>query len=124
MKLRMKPAEKWIEKMVDGEIVKFLIRALTPKEQTQLVDDFTVYEWDRTQRFSRLDIYPFRVTKLDKIVKDWNVTGEDGNPLPCTKENKELVYAFNVALIEWVFAEASKFDDQTSTMEQDKSKNS
>jgi len=124
MKLRMKPAEKWIEKTVDGEVAKFLIRALTPKEQTQLVDDFTVYEWDRTQRFSRLDIYPFRIAKLDKIIQEWNLTGEDGNPLPCTRENKELIYACNVALIEWVFAEAVKFDDQMSLVDKDRSKNS
>ena len=108
MKLRTKKREIRITERIGEEEATFVINPLTPKESASLLEAATVREWERNQRFEQVDFYLFKIMKIDKVIKSWgdDIEDEEGNPLLCTRENKELVYAYNPELIDRIMEKA------------------
>jgi len=111
MKLKTKATEQWI--VIDGENpgekAEFLIRPTTPKQVNTLIKQSTDHEWDKNQRFDDINFYKFKIKKIEQVIVDWKgIEDEEGNPLPCTNANKEIVYLYNTELIDKVLAEADK----------------
>ena len=103
MRLRTERIETWID--VDGdspeEMASFLVRPLTPKEITQLLDKATETEWDKGQRFKEANFYKYKVAKINKTILNWKgVEDENGNPIECNATNRELVYLNNPEFID------------------------
>ena len=117
MKLRTKKQVFQIpENPIDDSPV-FFVSPMTPKEVKIILDECSGHEWDQGQRFDTFDYYAFRIKKIDKIIGDWkNVEDENGNPLPCTLTNKEIVALYNTELIDKVLAQV---DALTKKMEVD-----
>jgi hypothetical protein len=103
MKLKTKKIEKWLEVERGSAKAEFLCTILTPKEASALLQETQRVTWDRNQRFTDPDYYKFKKKLIEKTIIDWKgIEDENGAVLPCTTENKELVYAFNPDIIDEV----------------------
>jgi len=125
MKLRTQKQEKTITVTHNGETATFTISYLTPKNRQDLVKQATVPSWDRNQRFEEVDFYLFKILKIDKAIIGWGdeICDEEGNKLPCTKENKEIVYAYNTELIDKVLEEVDQYGLLSARLQEDSEKN-
>lgn len=125
MKLRTKKTEFWITKKgKDGE-AKFLCYPPDSKESFNLVQDATETSFYRNQRFTDLQFYNLKIAKIKKAIIDWEgIEDEDGNPLPCTDTNKELLYKYNKDLIDEVLDEIDMKADVRYKEIKDQEKNS
>lgn len=111
MKLKTKAIEQWVtvEGNEPGEKVEFLVCPLTPKQISSIIRQSTEREWDKNQRFEDVNPYKFKIKKIDAVIRDWkNVEDEDGNPLECDLKNKEIVYIYNVEIIDKALSMAEK----------------
>ena len=126
MKLRTEAIERWITIEGDnpGEQAEFLVRPMNPKQLSSAVKQCEEVDWDKNQRFVEPNFYKFKIKKIDQTILDWKgVEDKDGVALPCTTVNKEIVYIYNVDLIDKVLAQADKMAEMQLKDEQDKEKN-
>lgn len=117
MKLKTKKIEKWLEVERGNAKAEFLCTILTPKEASNLLQETQRVTWDRNQRFTDPDYYKFKKKLIEKTIIDWKgIEDENGVVLPCTTENKELVYAYNPDIIDEVInkiqAETEKIGEE------------
>ena len=109
MKLRTKKIEQWITVNGDGEDEKaeILVKPLTPKETSEMLDKCKKVEWDRGQRFTEIDFFKFKLKKIFAVIIDWKgIQDEEGNELRCISANKEIVYLNNPELIDDILEKA------------------
>lgn len=100
------------------EEAHFYGHPLTPKEMTQLLKTSTEKHWEKNQRFEELNIYKYKLSKIQRIVQRWEgIEDENGKPLECTEGNKELVYLYNSPVIDNAL---EQFDDIGSTIQHEK----
>ena len=124
MKLRTSKTEIWINISYNGAEAKFLVSPATPKEDADILNHCYVTKWERNQRFTEPDIYLFKISKIDKVIIDWQgVEDDDGQPIDCTRKNKELVYLFNSELIDMVLDEATKISEDMAKQQELERKN-
>lgn len=124
MKLRTQKIEEWITITMGADTARVLIQPLTPKDTARLLEESTESEWERGQRFEKVNFYIFRVLKTDFVIRDWDVQDENGNPIPCTRPWKETVYQNNPTFIEKVLDKAEKLAEKVVAQEAELSKNS
>jgi len=102
----------------------FIINLLTSKESTDLLSESKIITWDKDQRFEEMDYYKFKISKIERIIKDWKgFEDENGKEFSCNNENKELMYAYQPELINWVFKEVKKIEDSELVLLEQDSKN-
>jgi len=107
LKIRTAKPRYWVNYDRDGDSARFLVSPLTPEELNALLEKRRVYEWDRNQRFEKLDVYGFRVDKICAVILDWEgVTGEDGSQLPCDREHKVKLFQHEPELMDWLQEQA------------------
>lgn len=124
IKLRTKKVEQWITKELDGDMAKFLVSPLSPKEASKLLKECRKFTWQKGQRFEDTDFYAFKIGKLDRTVKDWDgVLTEDGTALPCTRDNKILIYECNPEFIDSVLEDADELFEVFKESEEEKEAN-
>lgn len=109
MKLRTKCIEEWI--VVEGdnpdEKAEFLVHPLSPKETSAMLEKAKKNEWEKGQRFSEIDFYKFKLSKIYAVILDWRgIENEEGIPINCTNVNKEIVYLANPEFIDKVIEQA------------------
>lgn len=124
MKLRTQKIEEWITITMGTDTARVLIQPLTPKDTARLLEEATESEWERGQRFEKVNFYIFRVLKTDFVIRDWDVQDENGNAIPCTRPWKETVYQNNPTFIEKVLDKAEKLAEKVVAQEAELSKNS
>jgi len=108
MGLRSNKFSKWVEKNVGGDICRFDITFLTPKESLDLVEKHTKVKWERGQRFTDFDLMAFKLDKIDRVIKDWDVVADDGTKWPCDKKHKELAFYYNQPTIDDLLDESDR----------------
>jgi len=124
MKLRTKKADVWITEREGGGEAQFLIRPMTPKEDLDLLQACTRKAWDRGQRFDEPDYYLFKIEKIDRIIIDWKgIEDENGKSIPCTRENKEVVYLNNALFIDRVIERSTQIQLATTIAQEEERKN-
>jgi hypothetical protein len=124
MKLRTARKELWIPITLDGETAQVLIRPLNPKETQALLAQATDSEWERNQRFEKTNFYTYRILKIDAVIREWkDVVDEQGAPIPCTRENKEVIYLNNPGFIEKILDEADKLSERIKDERTEQEKN-
>lgn len=106
-----------------GEVLaKFWVMPMTPTEIDRMLDEYRYYEWDappasnrkerrsaqlNKQRFERYKNIEFVHARIKRTIEDWSdIVDENGKPIPCTDENKILVYELNPDVINYVLSEA------------------
>lgn len=109
MKLKTQKFEEWITETVGEDEAKFLVSPMTPKEDFELIEKCRRKEWDRNQRFETTDFYQFKISKVNRVIRDWSgIENENGEPLECSRFNKEIIYLHNSDLIDRVLDRADK----------------
>jgi hypothetical protein len=90
----------------DGECM-FKLGLLNAKETYKLVDGCYEYVWDKpatggaAQRFDKPNWYKMKAGKIKKLILDWKgVLDEDGNSVPFTQENVEILFLENQLFID------------------------
>jgi len=100
----------------EGEILAtFIVRPLTPTRMKKVLSHHKIVEWDspakdeKKERFESYDFLGITFDRVRKTIIDWEgILDEKGNPLPCTDENKLLVFELNIEIINYVLVEAAK----------------
>jgi hypothetical protein len=125
MRLKTKKNEVWITEEDDlGGKARFLVSPMTPKEELELLDKCKEREWDRNQRFESPNLYQFRISKIRKVILDWEgVEDEDGKPIEYNKFNVELVYLHNSDLIDKVLAQTDALGKEKELEQEEQAKN-
>ena len=124
MRLRTKKYEEWVTESFEGSEARFLVSPMTPKEDFELIEKCRRKEWDRNQRFETTDFYQFKISKITQVIKDWDgIEDENGNPIECSRYNKELVYLHNPDLIDRVVEKADKIARLRAQEEEEREKN-
>lgn len=109
MKLKLEKRVVEIVREIEGETIKFKVALLTQKESNKILEGCVKHEWDRGQRFDKIDYYKFSVDKIDKMIVDWEgLEDKDGRALECNKTNKEVVFCYYSDLINSVLDEADR----------------
>ena len=107
LKVRTTKPQYWIDYDRDGGSARFLVSPLTPEELNSLLEKRRSYEWDRNQRFEKLDVYGFRLDKVSAVVLDWEgLTDESGKDLPCDREHKVMLFQHEPELVDWLQEQA------------------
>ena len=105
------------EYCVTEDGAKFYGCPLNPKEVTQLMNKATKKEWDKGQRFVDVEIYKFKIAKINKVIWRWEgVTDHKGMALECNDANREIVYLYNAEKIDKVL---DKFDELSKVLDED-----
>ena len=109
----------------------FKCHILSTAEVAKMAESSTIHVWDSPkkrgpkQRFDKLDLAVFHADKIDRIIIDWEgILDPDGNPLPCTRENKLLLEEVNPEIVEYVLDEVDKLADFLDKEEEAELKNS
>lgn len=124
MKLRTKKSDTWLDIEFNDEIISVLVNPMTSKEEMDLMKKSTKYNWERNQRFEELQPYKWKIDRIDYIIKDWkNVTDEAGNPIPCDRAYKELVFLHNPEFINKILEEVEKITEQVKINTESEIKN-
>lgn len=108
MKLRTEKKTHTVEICKKEETGIFEVSPMTPRETDKLLKKFTTHEKHKGQVMPVTDFVGFMVAKTKKVISGWNIEDENGNPLDCTDENKELIYMLNPSVISKVIEEADK----------------
>ena len=108
MKLRTKHIEEWIViEDENGDKAEILVKPLTPKESSEMLEKSRKTEWDRGQRFTDVDFYKYKIKKIFATILDWKgVEDEEGHPIRCINANKEKVYLSNPEFIDNILEKA------------------
>lgn len=107
MKLRTKRYEEWVTIEYAGSVCEVLVAPLNPADRDKMLDSNTKHEWDQGQRFDRVDVISYTYDKIDKVIQDWKgPEDQDGNPLPCTRDNKIALYLYETDFIDLVLNKA------------------
>ena len=113
MKLKTKRTKQCVEVRRGDEVAKFWGHPLTPKETTYFLNHCIDKEWEKNQRFESVNLYKYKMDKIDRVIDEWEGIGdENGTPLECTRENKEIIYLFNPDVIDEAL---EKFDKLSKT---------
>lgn len=124
MKLRTEKETAIIEKIDGKDKAIFYVNLLTPKEQAKLVDQILSTRGKRNQETDSESLYKLKIARLDKTIFDWEgVEDMDGNPIECTRQNKEIIYNYNRDLIDEVLDEADRLSDVRNARKEDERKN-
>jgi hypothetical protein len=126
MRLRTSYKEQWIEieGEVPGEKAEFLVRPMTPRQINALIKQSTESEWEKNQRFTDINFYKFKIKKINLIIQDWKgIEDENGTPMECDLKNKEIIYIYNVDLIDKVLDMADKLAEIHLKEQEDIEKN-
>jgi hypothetical protein len=124
MKLKTKKQTAWIEITKDGLTARFLVSPLTFKENMDILNASKIKEWENNQRFESTDLFKFRVETVVKTIMDWEyIEDEEGNPIPCTKENKEMFYTYNATLAEEVLVKTQELAEDMFKQKEEERKN-
>lgn len=125
MKLRTAKKTLWITKTNGNETAEFHCEILTPRENLQIIDEVRKATRNRTGDLDGDALYRAKILRIDRTIIDWNgIEDENGNPLPCTSKNKELVYNFNRDLIDEILDEVDTQADIRNAEREDELKNS
>jgi len=109
MKLRTERTTEKVTIERGGESSVFYGFPLTPKETNKFLRESMHVSWERNQRFEELDMYKFKVKKLQRVIEDWEgVEDQDGLPMKCTSGNIEIVYLFNPEVMDEVLDKFEK----------------
>lgn len=102
MKVKTRKHDQWITVTYKGEDVQFLVAPMTPKETDVLLQKHTKKEWERNQRFERMDLYGFKIDKIDLVIRDWKgLEDEEGKEYLCSgKDAKVLLFHYEPELID------------------------
>jgi len=103
---------------------------LTPTELKDMMQQHRKVEWDsptrvgRKERFIDYDFLNITFDRIDKIIVGWeDVVDEEGNPLPCDREHKLLVYEYNPGVINDVIEAADRITIEADKHEKEAEKN-
>ncbi|HQM30618.1 MAG TPA: hypothetical protein PLR20_14820 [Syntrophales bacterium] len=125
MKLRTKKEPVWITiKEGEGE-AKVQVVPMSPKDAHEVLELAHEVEWDQGQRFKNVNLYRFKISKIKKCILDWKgIEDEDGKPILCTDENKEILYVCNPAFIDRILDEVDALSELEGKRLEDLIKNS
>lgn len=118
MKLRTKKIEVWIyidenynisEKKPKGDYGKVLITPLNPEEINDLYNECMNYTWENEQRIPDPNyLYNYRISKIKKIIQEWNFKDKKDKFIECTNENKIIIFLNNPEVIDNVLIYSDK----------------
>ena len=125
MKLNTKKIEEWITIKSGNEECQFLVSPMTAKESFALINKSVDTKWQKGQQIKDPDFYKMKIHRVNQVIRDWKgIEDEDGNPIPCNKESRELIYSLNSALIDLVLEEAERIGDVLQQQGEEELKNS
>ena len=116
----------------EGEdLATFDIKILEPAEFEKIINKHRKIEWDsptkrvKKERFETPKFAAISEERFVEMVQDWDgILDPDGQPLPCTKANKQTVYKHNPGLVEWIFAKADEISNLEISKYKEEEKNS
>ena len=101
----------------EGKIT-FICSIVDPKTFNKIILDNEVTEWDapkgqkRKERFKDHDFYGVTIDKIDIMIVDWRgVLDEKNNPVPCTREMKEILFNTYPDIIQEVMDEVDAISE-------------
>jgi len=112
----------------------FVCRQPSPRDFTRITDANTTYEWDSPpgtkrqrmqgqQRFSKINHEGFMDDKVDFLIVAWGVQDDEGNAIPCTRENKIMFDKARPDVTKWLFEKLDDLaDDEKEEKEEDEGK--
>lgn len=125
LKVRTSKRQTWLTYERDGESARFLVSPLTPDEFMKLMEKRRGYEWERNQRFEKMDLFGAKLDKIVAVILDWEgVTDESGKALPCDREQKLALYQHESEMIDWVLAQVDALGGQRIEERETERKNS
>jgi len=125
MKLRTKSQVVRIPITRGGETCYFFGEPINPKQMSKLLEKATDVIWEKGQRFSDLNLYRYKISKISIGIKGWeDVLDDDGNPIPFTPENLEIVYLNNPDIIDEVLEKLDNISKMKQIEEENELKNS
>jgi len=93
----------------------FECNEISPRDYARLTDKNTIYEWDAPPglskkarkmamtRYSKMNSEGFMDDKVDFVIKDWDMRGDDESKVPCTRENKILLDKERPDITNWIY---------------------
>ena len=115
LKLRQSKKTYLVKVERDGNEATFHVCPETPEEEKKRLERFTVTERKRGRDKEVLNWYEAQLDKVVNVIVAWDgILGEDGQPLPCTRENKIDAYTFNTGIIDEVMREAASLASEAS----------
>lgn len=108
MKIRTKKQNHIVTVVRDGQDWPFTVAPLDPGEDESISKKHTTYSRKGGQLLPDIDFIAIKIEKAQKEIIEWPCVDEDGNPIPCTKENIKTAWLLNSDLINEVLAKASE----------------
>lgn len=101
---------------VKGDILcSFWVTPMSPFEIDNLLEKNKMIEWDspsrktEKQRFVEYNHIAILVERIKKVIKRWEgIEDESGVAIPCTDENKVVLFEKQPELIQFVLAKADE----------------
>lgn len=108
----------------DGDRALFVVSPLTPEQLMKIMAKNRSYEWERNQRFEKVDFYGAKLDKIDAVILDWDgLADENGEPIPCSKEYKLVLAEQEPDLVDWVLEQAEAMAKRWAEDKKDIQKN-
>ncbi len=140
LKLKTKRTTEFVEYREDNDdlksevLAKFEIQCLTPSESMELLKKYNRDKFiekpgakGKKKEYERIqdpDFISLTHEKIKKIIVGWeNVLDEKGKEIPCTDENKIIVYELNPDVIDYVIEKADSFGRKIEEVEEEEIKN-
>jgi hypothetical protein len=125
MRLKTSKKEQWITVSAGEEEARFLVAPMTPKESFDIISQATEIQWEKGNQVEKANFFKMKMLRIHKVIRDWQaIEDENGAPIPCTKESRELVYLYNAALIDAALDKAAKLSNIFEQEKEDDLKNS
>ncbi|HDM78814.1 MAG TPA: hypothetical protein ENG51_20485 [Deltaproteobacteria bacterium] len=106
------------------EGARFRIRPLTPKKYRELRNRCTSHQWKRGQLVEKVDEDKLNEMVNDWIIADWEgIVDATGKPIPCTKENKQVLLDNFTEIAAFVNDMALKVAEQAAKSREEEKKN-
>jgi len=125
MRLRTEKSTYEVKVEKNGEVANFTVNIIDPEENARLIKKHTPKKrWiGNTMEEKDPDYVALQIDRVDKTIVDWDIQDENGDPIPCTKENKRKVYLLNPDIILEVLDKVSELSKDAQKSEAEEVKN-
>lgn len=107
MQVRTKKETCTVKVNRDGEEWPFDVIPLDPGEEEFIRKKHTEYTRVRGQMMPEVDFIGIKIETTQKVIQSWPCVDGDNKDIPCTDENKKIVWLMNPDLINEVLAKAA-----------------
>lgn len=114
IKLRIAPKSYKIEVKRDGETSVFVVRPQTIEDERDRRERFTTVIRKGGKNEESFDWYAALLDRVCAVIQSWDVVADDGQPIPCDRDNKIAAYINSPGIIDEVLAAAADLASEES----------